>query len=439
MPYLLNAAYVLVLFLAAPWLVYCAIFRGKYRNGWAQKLLGLVPRRPDGRPCIWFHAVSVGEINALQPLVRRFTSRYPDWECVISTTTRTGFELANKKYAAHMIVYCPLDFSWAVDRALCRVRPDVLVLTELELWPNLILAAKRHHASVAIVNGRLSDHSARGYGRLVRLIRPILAHLDLVAVQSSEYAERFCRLGAPASRVVVTGSVKFDGAETSRTNLRTTQLAQLAGFTPDDIVLLAGSTQHPEEQMAIETFRALEKRWPRLRLVLAPRHPERFDYVAALLEQSDLPWRRRSRLSRSKSSDDGVRTRVLLVDTIGELAAWWGTAHIAFVGGSMGRRGGQNMIEPAGYAAAISFGPNTKNFRDVVTMLLDAEAAVVVRDGRELTAFVQRCLEEPDWAASLGQKAQHLVLAQAGASDHTLQLIEPLMDRPATSELKASA
>ena len=162
-PYLLNLFYLLLILVAAPWLAYTAIRKGKYREGYAAKLLGRVPRRASKNPCIWLHAVSVGEVNLLAPLIREIERHRPDWECVISTTTMTGMALARKKYAPHTVFYCPLDFSWAAAAAMRRIRPDLLVLAELELWPNLIRAARRFGARVAVINGRLSEHSFRGY------------------------------------------------------------------------------------------------------------------------------------------------------------------------------------------------------------------------------------------------------------------------------------
>ncbi len=426
---LLDLAYLLLLAVFSPWLLYAAIRQGKYREGLGAKLLGLAPRRDGGKPCIWLHAVSVGEVNLLKPLLDRLEQQLPGWESVISTTTKTGYELACKKYAPRLVFYCPLDFSWAVRAAMDRIRPDLLVLAELELWPHLLQEAKRRGAAVAVVNGRLSERSFRGYRRIRPLVRSMLSRLDLVAAQNDEYADRFLALGAEPSQVVVTGSIKFDGAQTNRDNPATRRLAELAGIEPRDTVFLAGSTQDPEEALAVESFRALKEKHPRLRLILVPRHPSRCDEVARGLDQSGLRWQRRSRLD---SDGPDPSSRILLVDTVGELGGWWGTSHIAYVGGSMGPRGGQNMIEPAAYGAAVSFGPNTRNFRDIVAMLLRGEASVVVRDGGEMSAFVERCLEDPAWARSLGCRAQQLVARQRGATDRTVSLLVQLLSQSKT-------
>ncbi|NLF70332.1 MAG: 3-deoxy-D-manno-octulosonic acid transferase [Candidatus Anammoximicrobium sp.] len=424
MPYLLNLAYLLLLVVCLPWLLGTALRKGKYREGFGAKLLGRVPIRQGAERCVWLHAVSVGEVNLLGPLLVRLEQQHPDWVHVISTTTKTGFELAKKKYAPRTVFYCPLDFSWAVRTAMKRIRPNLLVLAELELWPNLIWAAKRHGAKVAVVNGRLSDRSFRGYRRVRPFVARLLQSLDAIAAQNDEYAARFCQLGARPEIVQRTGSIKFDGAQTDRDNSKTRQLAEAAGIEPDDIVFLAGSTQEPEEQLALAVYRELAAAYPRLRLIVTPRHPERFQEVAELLGRSGLAWQRRSRLDEGGGDP---QARVLLVDAVGELGAWWGTARIAFVGGSMGTRGGQNMIEPAAYGAAVSFGPHTSNFRDVVGLMLQRQAAVVVADREQLAAFVRRCLAEPEFADDLGRRARQLVLEQLGAADKTCQILESLM------------
>ena len=448
--WLLNVAYLTLLAVLSPLIAWQAFRTGKYREGFWPKFFGLVPRREGDATCVWIHAVSVGEVNLLATLLRGLRAAHPDWEYVISTTSRAGYELAVKKYADHTVFYCPLDFSWAVRTAVRRIRPSMLVLAELELWPNLILAVKEYGAPVAIINGRLSDRSFPGYKRVRWFVARVLKQIDLIAAQNKETATRFLALGAPPERVHITGSLKYDGAQTDRHNPRTQVLRELACITNNDIVLLAGSTQEPEEQIAIDIFRRLAPQHPRLRLILVPRHPERFDDVAKALEASNLPWLRRSRLSRAahsltprcdeNSRDATHRRPILLVDSVGELGAWWGSSTIAFVGGSFGTRGGQNMLEPAAYGAAVSFGPNTWNFRDIVASLVSADAAVVVKDAVALEAFVRRCLEEPSYANAIGTRAQTLVKSQLGATARTVALIDSLgADSPIVISMQAVA
>lgn len=420
---LLNVIYVILLLLASPYLCCCAIWHGKYREGWGQKLLGKVGRRQGLQPCVWFHAVSVGEINVLRPLIYQLQTDYPNVEIVVSTTTQTGYEVAKRIYTRLNVFYCPMDFTWSVRRAVNAIRPDLLVLTELEIWPNLIREVKRRGRSVMIINGRLGEKSFRGYSRLRCFVQHVLQNIQTIAVQHESHALRFTHLGANPSAVHVTGSMKFDGAETDRNNPRTRRLAELTGWPEDKTVFLAGSTVEPEERIVLQVFGDLERRFPQLRMILVPRHPERFAHVATLLARSNYRWQRRSELQDGVVVSD---TQILLVDTLGELADWWGVADIGFVGGSLeGKRGGQSMIEPAAYGVAVCFGPHTHNFRDTVQLMQEHQVAVIVAEATQITQFLQRCLENPLYAQELGRRAAGMVSQQLGATKRTLDLLLP--------------
>jgi 3-deoxy-D-manno-octulosonic-acid transferase len=421
--FLFDLVYLGLLACASPWLIWQALRKQKYLAGWGAKFLGNAPYCSPNRARVWLHAVSVGEVQLLRALIPAIEEALPEVECVISTTTRTGMQLARQVFPEHVVFYAPLDFSWAVRRAIARVRPSVVALAELELWPNWIGALSRQGIPVVVVNGRLSDQSFRGYQRIRPVAAAMLKKVTWVAAQTDEYARRFLALGAETSRVFVTGSIKFDNLVRERANLRTQRLAKLAGIQEGDVVVLAGSTQEPEERIVLEAATRVWEEYPDWRLVIVPRHPERFEHVARLLDRSKISWLRRSQLPEGPQAYAGPRWRVLLVDTVGELADWWGTARVGFVGGSLGNRGGQNMMEPAAYGVAVSFGPNTKNFRDVVQLLCEHEAVVVVRDGDELAGFFRRCMAEPDYARALGETARGVVLDQAGATNRTVDLL----------------
>ena len=424
MAYLYNFAYLVVIILASPFLIVSSIRNGKYRQGWGAKFLGLVPRSRNDKPCIWLHAVSVGEVNLLQPILTEISLKHPDWECVISTTTLTGMNLAKRKYSQYTVFYCPLDFSWAVASAFRRIKPAMLVLVELEIWPNMIRTAHKRGCPIVIANGRLSEQSFAGYRKISFLIRQTMRRITAVAAQNKDYANRFVSLGVDTSRVHITGSIKFDGAQTNRNNEATQSLMALSGLDPDVPVILAGSTQIEEETQIIQTYTELLPDHPELKLIIVPRHPERFDMVAEMLKNQSNTWIRRSEITEPLERDSW---RILLVDVIGELGAWWGSADIALVGGSFGKRGGQNMIEPAAYGAAVCFGPSTRNFRDVVQQLLDAQAAVVVHDQLELTEFVRKCLENKTFSENLGTRAKSLVSEQLGATTQTIDILAKAM------------
>lgn len=437
MSWFLNVIYLGCLALLSPWLMWRAVFSGKNRRGWNHKLLGWVKPRKSAAPCVWLHAVSVGEVNLLIPIMEQLAARRPDLEFVISTTTETGFDLAQKKYANKYVFFCPMDFTWAIQRVLKRLNPSLLVLAELELWPNLIRTTRRSGVDVAVVNGRLSENSFQGYQRLAWLIRRTFGQLSLVAAQNDTYAQRFLRLGCDRATLAVTGNVKFDGAETDRSNARTIELCDLARIDSTEQVFVAGSTQLEEDLIAAEVYRRLLPTFPDMRLILVPRHPERCDVLIHQLRQIGLPVVRRSALTiadgigdsdsdRGSAAGAGIRA-ILIVDVIGELGAWWGRADAAYVGGSMGRRGGQNMIEPAAFGTPVSFGPHTENFRDIVSDLLSTEAAVEVDDAEQLAAFVRRAFSDGQWAAEIGARARNVVLDHVGASQRTADALCELL------------
>lgn len=424
---ILDLGYLIVTMLAVPWVVWRKLSGGRpVAAPWRRFTGGGAPLARAAGPRVWMHGVSVGEVQLLAGLAEELRRQAADArrsiDCVISSSTTTGLDLAAKRFGADRAFPCPLDFSWAVHRVLDRVRPEMLVLGELELWPNLLAAAHARGIPIVVVNARMSERSFRGYRRIKPLARRMLGRTSLVIARSPADADRFTALGAPT--VVSAGSMKFDGVRGDRYDPNVLRLRRLAGLADDAIVFLAGSTQAPEEQLAIDTFRELAMAYPRLRLVIVPRHVERTPEIAGVLQATGMPWQQRSRLD-VEAADPAAR--MLLVDTTGELGWWWGTAAIAFVGGSLdGKRGGQNMIEPAAYGAAVAFGPHTRNFRDEVRLLLAAGAAEVVRSGDELTAFVRRCLDDADFAADRGRKAVALVASQRGSRAATASM---LLDR----------
>ena len=436
---LLNLIYVAAILIAVPFLLYRAIRYGKNRRGWWAKLSGRVSARPDrteNRKCIWFHAVSVGEINLLGAVLERLQQRLPDWHFAISTTTETGYSLALNRYPDYQVFFCPIDFSWAVNQVLRRLNPGLVVLAELELWPNIVRQSHQHSVPMAIINGRLGESSYAGYQRVQFLINRILAKIDLIAVQNESYGERFRNLGARSKTVVRTGSIKFDGAMLDKSNCLTQKLTKQAGLTDDDFVFVAGSTQPNEDRIAVDVWLQLVEQNPNLKLILVPRHPHKAVGVIDYLSRKQIPFALRS--ERSSERDVGDK-RVLVVDVIGELGGWWGCANVAYVGGSMCSRGGQSMIEPAAFGVPVSFGPNTKNFKDVAEVLLAERASRVVRNQDELVKFVEWAIADRAAAEKMGDNARAVVLRQQGAADSTVDLILELLSQQAVQVLAAAA
>ncbi|MCA9127039.1 MAG: 3-deoxy-D-manno-octulosonic acid transferase [Planctomycetales bacterium] len=424
--WLRNAIYLTLLVLLLPYLL---VRKPGYRRGWQQRFFGLsrgeVRDLSSTGKVIWLHGVSVGEVRLLLAMYRELSNSAPDARFAVSATTDSGLGLARELFPSNVLVFrFPLDFSWACKRTWNTLKPSMLVLAELELWPNLLAVAEKEQTPVVVINGRLSLRSCRGYRRFSWLTTGMFARLSLVAAQSPEYAERFVACGTAVSKVVVTGSIKFDNVQFDRSAPAVTTLKRLANISSQHRVFVAGSTQAEEELACIEAFRTLTGRAPALRLLIVPRHPQRFDTVAKMLKDSGLDFVRRSSLS-----PDGITQpwQVMLVDTIGELANWWGVADMAMVGGSFGKRGGQNMLEPAAFGANVAFGPKTSNFRDIAELLIANRAATRLQSLSEILPWLEQHLVQNPTSAQQASNARQLVAAQQGALKRTTSQLQDLL------------
>ncbi|MCE9566191.1 MAG: 3-deoxy-D-manno-octulosonic acid transferase [Planctomycetes bacterium] len=427
---LLDLAYLLVLAVLSPWLVWRSVVTGRYRRELAAKLLGRVSvRNPQAKPVAWFHAVSVGEVNLLGTLIPAFRKRHPEYLVVISSTTDTGLAEARRRFADLCVIAFPFDFSWAVGATFDAVKPSLVVLTESELWPNFLTAAKQRNVSVIVVNARMSPRSFARLRRFAGFARRMLfSKITRFAVQEDEYAVRFRQLGLPQSKLIVTGSIKYDGASKSRETLETQRLRQTLGLAavPAGLpaILLAGSTHAPEESLILAAFARLRERFPELRLILVPRHPDRFDEVAQLVHATGLSALRRSAIREPLSEMPAI----VLLDTVGELGAAWGLADVGFTGGSLdGKRGGQSMIEPAGYGVPCVFGPHVWNFRDSAKQLVEVGGAFMVRDAAALETELAKLIADAELRERMGLAARELVRRQQGATERTLDVIDAIL------------
>ena len=423
---LLNLLYLSILAMLSPWLVWRSWRTGRYRQNVAAKLLGRVTIIKSSAPVAWFHGVSVGEIHLLATLVATFRKRHPDWQIVVSSTTDTGLSEAQNRFADCAVIAWPFDFTWAVRTALARVQPSLIVLAEAEMWPNFVRIAHSQNIPVAVVNARLSPRSFGRYRRIAWLARRLLfRQVRAIAVQAEEYAERFAQLGVEVSKLTVTGSVKYDGASGERDTPKGRELRRLLAIEVTQTIWVAGSTHAPEEAIVIEAFCTLQPRFPDLRLILVPRHPDRFEHVAELLDRSGLTYQRRSRTVMPVSSP------IVLLDSVGELGAAWGLADVGYVGGTLdGKRGGQSMIEPAGYGVPTVFGPHIWNFRDAAKRLVEVNGAVMVRDADEVAVAIGELLENATRRQTMGEAARTFVCNQQGATERTLDVLDRLIDAP---------
>jgi len=406
--------------LSLPWWTVQMLRLGKYRSGLAERL-GRVPiRLNDAQPSsIWVHAVSVGEVLAVSQLMKDLQQRHPDRQIFVSTTTATGQKLARQRFGENRVFFMPLDFGFAVRRYLNALKPQLIVIAETEFWPNLLHLARKRQTAVAIVNARISDRSFPRYKRFKWFFGRVLSGVDLFLTQTTEDAQRLRDIGAPTERVRVSGNLKFDVRPNAQPELITGLRAAIGKDSP---VIVCGSTAEGEEEPLLTAFQSVQQQFPTAVMVLAPRHPERFEKAAALIASQGFSLQRRSQWQPAQP----IRSGIFLLDSVGELAAIYELADIAFVGGSLVPTGGHNILEPAQYGAAILVGPHTFNFREIVTLFEQAEAVKTVT-AETLPAQFLSLLGKPEDRRRMGSAAKDLFAKHAGATRRTLEALAPLL------------
>jgi len=424
-----NLALLAALVVGAPWWLFRMATTQKYREGLRQRL-GRVPQLEGqrDRPLIWVHAVSVGEVLAVSRLVKTLDAVLPGYFVAISTTTRTGQELARERFGANRVFYCPLDLPWAVRAYLKALEPRMLVLAETEFWPNLLSGCFRREIPVAVVNARISDRSYPRYMRLRALWRPFLERIECVLAQSETDDQRLIEIGCDPDRVSVAGNLKFDIRAAWEADATRTLKALKLG----NRVVVAGSTLEGEEAALLEAWPKLLEADPKLVMVVAPRHPERFDGVAALLGESGFSWKRRTDwLDMKAGSIKPLKSgQIVLLDTIGELASVYSLASAAFVGGSLIPAGGHNPLEPAQFAVPIVIGPNYANFRDI-TEYLRAHDAIRIAEADEFADVLVELLTDHAGAQAMGERARQVFEQQSGATERCVLALRKLIGEEA--------
>ncbi|MBL8899233.1 MAG: 3-deoxy-D-manno-octulosonic acid transferase [Planctomycetes bacterium] len=424
-----DGSFLLLIVLGLPWFLLRFATSRRFRRGLPQRL-GFVPLRSSKQPCIWIHGVSVGEVKAAGALARGLRERFPGCEIVFSATTQTGFELARELYRDNLLFYYPLDAFWIVSRVFRRIRPNWIVLVELEIWPNLLLRADRAGVPVMVVNGRISERSWRGYRRLRRFL-PEFTRIRHTCAQNETYRERFLDIGVPAERVSVTGNVKFDNLRARGDLAPDAELRRLFGIAPDDCVFVAGSTHPGEERAALAAARSIRESGRPLRLIVAPRHPPRLaEVLAELREQGGEPVRLTELRSGAAQPSP---TATYVVDTIGELERVYSLAAVVFVGGSLFPKGGHNVLEPAALGKPVLFGPHTFNFDAETALLLERRAARRIADDAELCRALRELLEDPEEAKRMGQAAIAAIEENRGATARTIAALEPILRESAVT------
>ena len=427
---LYSLAIVVLAIVCSPWFLYQAIRYRKYVGSAAQRMGRLpISFNLDGDEAIWIHAVSVGEALTARALIADLRERYPDLRLFFSTTTLTGQQVARTRLQdLDAVFFFPFDLPIFVNRTLRLVRPRLFVMMETEIWPNLLRACRRRGVKTMLVNGRISSRSYPRY-RLVRgFFRRVLADVDRFCMQSDESARRIIDIGADPARVVVTGSLKFESVDAlgHAAGRGAARVLRYFRVSPNRPVFIAASTLKGEERHVLAAFAAVRRVHPNALLVIAPRKPERFPEAERLAQGEGHRVVRRTHLP----VDAEPRADVVILDTIGELAALFQIATVVFVGGSLVDQGGHNILEPAVHGKPIVFGPHMENFAEIAETFLASQAAVSVDDPAELTETIVRLVGDPVERARLGAAARALVEANRGAKSRTLAAVAEALPPP---------
>jgi 3-deoxy-D-manno-octulosonic-acid transferase len=408
--------------------------RGKYAAGFWQRLGFLPEFETDGKKVLWLHCVSVGETNAARPLVKELIENFPEYVLVVSTTTKTGQNLAREifKTEAALVFYFPFDWKFTVRRALRKINPGVVLLMETELWFNFLRHASKGGARIAIVNGRLSEKSFKRYSHIKKTMQRVLHYIDLALMQGRGDAKRLIELGIRSSKVKITGNVKFD--QSFEENELTEEFRRRFAVSENSPLIVAASTHAPEESLILQAFKDVWKnsRDALPRLLIAPRHPERFEEAAELIKKSGFDWVRRS----EKESSRDKTAEIILLDSIGELRCVYPLAEIVFVGGSLIPHGGQSVLEPAIARCAIVTGFYTTNFADIVKEFLKQEAIIQLPEldenkaSAKLAEVFRELLQNAETRRKLSVNALGVMQENRGASRKTIENLKPLLENP---------
>ena len=396
-----------------------------YRDRWKERLGFILTNsdfiKKDDKKVIWIHAVSVGEVEATTPLVKKLFAEYSDLQIIMTTTTPTGAETVKRRYADQydeQIVhyYIPYDLVSFQQRFIDQIKPDLLIIMETEVWPNLIHVCQKNNIPVMLANARMSESSGKGYQRIAKLSRPMFSGISEVAAQTDLDAQRLVSLGVNPDHLIVSGSLKFDQELPEGIEEKSAMLKKQIGSRH---VWIAASTHPGEEEQVLNAHKQILKTLPDCLLILVPRHPERFQEVFELCEAYTMTISRRS-------LDQDINKQVYLVDTMGDLVKCYGAADVAFVAGSLTSIGGHNLLEPASLGLPVLMGPYTFKIEKIFQSFLDAGAAFCVKDSTELEQKVLYFFEHDQERLETGKKAMKLIKENKGAADRHLELIKRL-------------
>jgi len=370
---------------------------------------------------IWIHSASVGEIKIVQPLIENLKKRFPKNEILFSVMTPAAKELVKKEKLADLLIFLPLDFNWVIRKTISLIKPKILILVETELWPNLIWRAKKMGAKIILINGRISNRSYRWQNLFPFFMKKVFSPIDIFVMRSVLDAERIITLGAPKEKVKVTGNMKYD--QITNYQLPITSYQEF-GLRYDDLIWVCGSTREGEEEIILRVYSEILKKYPNLKLILAPRHLNRIPEIENLLKTKNVSFLRKSQLTINHQP---LTVNCLLWDSYGELMKAYAIATIVFVGGSLVPKGGHNILEPASLGKPIIFGPHMENFQEPAALLLSKNGAIQVKNEKELKLEVINLLENSKKREEIGEIARNILLAQQGATEKNFELIKSLL------------
>jgi len=429
--WLANSGYVVAGLIFLPFAVYRMAREKRYLRGWRNRF-GFVPLRLGERPAIWIHAVSLGEVNSAKPLADRLKQQLPFHEIYVSTNTDTGYDRAVKLFGDDYVFFSPFDFSFCVSRAIRRLRPSLIALVELEVWPNLLSMAKERSIPVAVVNGRITERALGRYKLLGPLVRRIFGQLSAVLAQDETYRQRFLDLGVAADKIWVTGSLKWDGATVSDQVPGQDALAQALGIDRTKELLVAGQTgDEIEEEAVIRCYQQLRTRWSDIQLAIIPRKPERFTQVAKLMNSRGYYVARRSEYpdgSLPPGRFVGAKPVAILGDTMGELRKFYALATVVFVGRTLVPMGGSDVMEVAALGRPVVVGPHVENFTDAVNKLMAAGAAEQVDKPERLAGVIGQILSDRSRLIKMSASAREVVRSNQGATRKTTERLCELLE-----------
>ncbi|MFC1524896.1 3-deoxy-D-manno-octulosonic acid transferase [Planctomycetota bacterium] len=416
---LINLVYLSYIFISSPYYLFRILTNRNYRLGLKQRL-GYIPTCPDNKKqCIWFVCASVGELLATHRLITEAEKQLLKYNIVISTLTPTAYRLAKENFLHHTVIFFPLDLSFIIRKVIKQLKPSLIILVEQELWPNFIITAFRQQVPIILINGQMSQKTVQMYRSLTTLVvRWFLNKLACFGVQTDEYAQRFCDLGALPERVETVGNMKYD-MDIETVNIEPLKSCYQINDTAR--ILIAGSTHHPEEEIVVHIYERLKASFPDLRLILAPRHPERIGSIETYLKSRNLAYIKRSQLPVSED----IKQRIILIDTIGELKKLYPMATIAFVGGSLVNIGGHNILEPVLVMKPVVFGPYlVDDVRKSADLLINAGAGWEIKGKDELYQRFKWALENPEKANQAGIQGKEMIKHHQGATQRYLRMIQ---------------